>query len=143
MALGDLTDTIAGESCVIELLASATAVNGIPTSTAGIDLNAVKRSLGKIPNSVRVAVRTTAGSDTMTVTLRVWGRAGALWFRLKDLNTSSAAPHTAVAIPENSTDSIKYSEVVEGVSVCDRLYLEIVAIAGTSTAVTGYGAFGK
>ena len=143
MALGAITDTIAGESCVVELLASATAANGIPaTATAGIDLSTVKRNVGSLPDQIRVGVVTTAGSAVMTVTLRVWGRAGALWFRLKDLNASSAAPHTAVAIPETSADAIQYSEVVEGVSGCDRLYLEIVAIAGTNTAVTGYAIIG-
>lgn len=144
MALGAITTTIDGEAYAVELLASAIAANGIPTTTAGIDLNALRRDINiKNSDSVRVGVVTTAGSATMTVTLRVWGRAGALWFRLKDLNASSAAPHTAVAIPETSADAIQYSEVVEGVAGCDRLYLEIVAIAGTSTAVTGYAIVGR
>lgn len=142
MALGAITDTVAGSSCVVELLASATAVNGIPTSTAGIELGSVKRNIGKVPDRIRVGVASTAGSAVMTVTLRVWGRAGSVWFRLKDLNASDAAPHTAVAIPETIADAIQYSEVVEGVSGCDRLYLEIVAIAGTATAVTGYAIVG-
>lgn len=142
MALGAKVDTIAGESWTIELLASAIAANGLPSAGAGIDCNDLRLS-GKIPDKIRVGVNSTAGSGTMTVTLRVWGRAGGIWFRLKDLNASSAAPHTAVAIPETSADSIKYSEIVEGVSGCDRLYLEIVAIAGTSTAVTGYAIVGR
>lgn len=141
MALGDVTNTIADESFIVELLASVTAANGIPTGTAGIDLNAQRR-IKKIPDKIRVGCVSTAGSGTMTVTLRVWGRAGTLWFRLKDLNASSAAPHTAVAIPETSADSIKYSEEVSGVSGCDRLFLEVVAIAGTATAVTGYAIVG-
>ena len=143
MALGDVTDTIAGESCSIELLASVIAANGIPTTTAGIDLNLVKRALGKIPKSARIGVKSTTGSGTMTVTLRAWGRAGGNWFRLKDLNASSAAPHTAVAVAETSADALQYTEVVDGIEVCDRLFLEVVAIAGTNTAVTGYAAFGK
>jgi hypothetical protein len=137
MALGAKLDTIAGDSFTIELLASAAATNGIPTSTAGIDCNLL-RCKGRIPDKIRVAVNSTAGSGTMTATLRLWGRAGAIWFRLKDLNASSAAPHTAVAISETSADAIQYSEEVSGVSGCDRLYLEIVAIAGTLTAITGY-----
>ena len=141
MALSAKLDTIAGDSYTIELLASAAATNGIPTSTAGIDCNLL-RSKGRIPDKIRVGVASTAGSGTMTVTLRVWGRAGAVWFRLKDLNASSAAPHTAVAISETSADAIQYSEEVSGMSGCDRLYLEIVAIAGTLTAVTGYAIVG-
>lgn len=141
MALSAKVDTIAGDSYTIELLASADAANGIPTGTAGIDCNLL-RLKGEIPDKIRVGANSTAGSGTMTVTLRVWGRAGAIWFRLKDLNASSAAPHTAVAIPETSTDSIKYSEEVSGIAGCDRLYLEIVAIAGTATAITGYAIVG-
>jgi hypothetical protein len=143
MALGDITETVAGESCSVEILASAIAANGIPSGTSGIDLSLVRRSIGRIPASIRVGVRSTAGSGTMTVTLRVWGRAGGVWFRLKDLNAASTAPHTAVAIPETGADSIQFSENVEGVGGCDRLYLEILAIAGTSTAVTGYAIVGR
>lgn len=146
MALAAVTAT-RGDAHVVELLASAIAVNGLPTGDAGIALDAgfssdQARGRRPLPKQIRVAVNSTAGSGTMTVTLRVWGRAGGIWFRLKDLNASSAAPHTAVAIPETTADSIKYSEVVECVDGCDRLYLEIVAIAGTSTAVTGYAIFG-
>jgi hypothetical protein len=142
MALGAKVDTIAGESFTIEMLASATAANGIPSgASAGIETNLL-RVRGKVLDKIRCGVASTAGSGTMTVTLRVWGRAGAVWFRLKDLNASSAAPHTAVAIPETSADSIQYTEEVSGVSGCDRLYLEIVAIAGTATAVTGYAIVG-
>jgi hypothetical protein len=137
MALGAVTDTVPGETYVVELLASAIAANGIPTTTSGIDIALLRRSV-KVPDRVRVGVKHTAGTGTMTVTLRVWGRAGEIWFRLKDLNASSAAPHTAVAIPETSADAIQYSEVVEGVSGCDRMYLEILVIAGTNTAVAGY-----
>jgi hypothetical protein len=137
MALGAETDTVAGQSYAVELLASATAANGLPSGTAGIDIAQLNR-YGTIPDKIRVGVNSTAGSGTMTVTLRLWGRATGIWFRLKDLNASSAAPHTAVAIPETSADAIAYTEEVSGVAGCSRLYLEIVAIAGTSTAVTGY-----
>jgi hypothetical protein len=141
MALGAKVDTVAGDSFTIELLASAIAANGIPTAAAGISTNDL-RLKGKIQDKIRVGVASTAGSGTMTVTLRVWGKAGAVWFRLKDLNASSAAPHTAVAISETSADAIQYSEIVDGVSGCDRLYLEITVIAGTNTAVTGYAIVG-
>lgn len=142
MALGTKTTTISGASFVIELLASATAANGIPSgAAAGIEINSLALN-GKVPDKIRVGINSTAGSGTMTATLRVWGRAGAIWFRLKDLNASSATPSTAAAIAETSADAIQYSEEVSGVSGCDRLYLELVAIAGTATAVTGYAIVG-
>lgn len=141
MALGDVTATVTNDSFGVELLASATAANGIPTAAAGISTGAL-RLAGRVPDKIRVAVNSTAGSGTMTVTLRVWLKAAGIWFRAKDLNASSAAPHTAVAIPETSADAIQYSEEVSGVACADRIYLEIVAIAGTSTAVTGYALVG-
>ncbi len=142
MALGTKTDTVAGQSYAIELLASAIAANGLPSGTAGIDTNSLAE-FGRVPDKIRVGVNSTAGSGTMSVTLRVWGRAAGIWFRLKDLNASSAAPHTAVAIPETSADAIAYTEEVTGIAGCSRLYLEIVAILGTSTAVTGYALVGR
>lgn len=142
MALADVTNTVAGSSFVVELLASATAANGIPSTGAhGIDANLLRVG-SKIPDKIRVGVKSTAGSGTMTVTLRVWLRAGGVWYRAKDLNASSAAPGTAVAIAETSADAIQYSEEVSGVSGADRIALEIVAIAGTSTAVTGFAIVG-
>jgi hypothetical protein len=144
MALAAKTATVTNDSFVIELLASAIATNGIPTTTAGIGTELLRPLSGKpVPDTIRVGVVSTAGSGTMAVTLRLWGRAGGLWFRLKDLNASSAAPGTAVAIAETSADAIQYSEEVSGIAGCDRLYLEIIAIAGSSTAVTGYAIVGR
>src|SRR5688572_16424522 len=142
MALGDITVTTDQHAYAVELLASATAVNGKPTGTAGISTEILRR-WGQCPERIRVGVNSTAGSGTMTVTLTLWGRAASVWFVMKPLNASSAAPHTAVAIPETSADSISFSEFVVGVEGCDRLYLEIVAIAGTATAVTGYAIVGR
>lgn len=142
MALGAVTDTVLGQSLVVELLASAVAANGIPTAAAGIPTSSLCLGGGNVPRDIRVGVRSTAGSGTMTVTLTVWLRAGGFWFIAKPLNASSAAPHTAVAIPETSADAIQYSEVVPLVSGADRIYLEINVIAGSSTAVTGYAIVG-
>lgn len=131
MAIGDVTQTISGQSCMVEILASATATNGAPSgATAGCDINALN-PYGLVPTTARVGVVSTAGSGTMTVTLRLWGYMGGMWVVLKSLNNGSA-------IAETGTDSIAYSEEVSTIHVCARLYLEITAIAGTSTAVTGY-----
>lgn len=142
MALGDETDTVAGQSYVVEILASAIAANNAPSgASAGVSTNQLAR-FGRVPDKIRVGVKSTAGSGTMTVTLRTWLYAGGAWFVAKPHATSSAAPQTAVAIAETSSDAIQYSEVVTGVSSAARIYLEIVAIAGTNTAVTGYAIVG-
>lgn len=135
MALGDATQTIEHRSYVVELLASATATNGAPTGTAGIGIGDLG-SFGTIPSIIRIGVRSTAGSGTMTVTLRLWLRAGGLWFVAKDLNSG-------LAIAETSANSIAYSEEVSTLFCADRVYLEITEIGGTSTAVTGYAIVGR
>lgn len=130
MALGAVTDTTNGESLVVELLASATAANGAPSSaSAGIKTSLLRRN-GRKPDQIRVGVMSTAGSGTMTVALRLWGYTGVGWVVAKALNASSAAPHTAVAIPETGTNAIAYSEVVDGIACYSRLYLEITTAPG-------------
>lgn len=143
MALGTVTDTIAGESKVVELLASATATNGAPSgASAGIETNLLRRGGAPIPDAIRVGVHSTAGSGTMTVALRLWQYSGGIWFVAQSIAADPATPYTAGTIPETSADSISYSEWVFGLSGASRIYLEIVAIAGTSTAVTGYAIVG-
>ncbi len=138
MALGDVTQIVSGTSYAVELLASATAANGIPSGTNGISTELLGR-LGRIPPSVRIGVKSTAGSGTMTVTLRVWQRMGSIgWFVGEAIEASSATPQAAVAIAETGTDSIAYTTPVEMLQAADRIYLEITVIAGSATAVTGY-----
>lgn len=141
MALGDKTNTISGESFVIELLASVTATNGAPSANSGIETNLL-RTAGKLPDKIRVGIESTAGSGTMSVAARVWLKAGGKWFIAKSLAADPATPQTAGTIAETSSDSISYSEEVSGISGADRIYLEISTIAGTSTAVTGYAIVG-
>lgn len=80
----------------------------------------------------------------MTVTLRVWFRFGSTigWMVGKAIEASSATPQTSVAIAETTADAIAYTAIVDVPSAADRIYLEVVAIAGTSTAVTGYALIG-
>lgn len=143
MALGDITTIIPGQSIAVEILASATAANGIPTGSNGVDINALRVS-GQLPQSIRVGVKSTAGSGTMTVTPRVWFRFGSTvgWQVGQAMAASSAAPQTAVAVAETGADTIMYSEVVLLPNGADRIFLEIVAIAGTNTAITGFAFVG-
>lgn len=141
MALGAKVETIKNETFTIELLASAIVANGAPSAASdGIDCNALR--VGKIPDAIRVGVKSTAGSGTMTVSLRLWQYSGGVWFVAQALAADPATPYTAGTIPETSAGSIAYSEWVFGISGAARLYLEIVAIAGTNTAVTGYAIVG-
>jgi len=129
MTLNAKVDSVAGESFTIEVLASATAANGLPTGDAGIDVSQLAAGLGRVPKSVRFGINSTAGSGTMTVTLRAWLYAGGIWFVAKALNAASTAPQTAVAIPETSANAIAYTEEVD-IRGAGRLYLEIVSTPG-------------
>lgn len=130
MAIGDVT-VISPDSAAIEILASRTTANGSPSGAVGVLANDVRALLGVLPKKVRVAVISTAGSGTMTVTLRLWIELGALgWVVAATLNAGSA-------IAETGTDLIDYSEIIDIVDTADRFYLEVMAIAGTATAVKG------
>lgn len=130
MALGDVTNL--GGRYAIELLASIDAANGAPSANAGLSADTVRALLGNLPDTMRVGIKSTAGSGTMTVTLKLWMKLGAAgWFVAKALNGGSA-------IAETGTDTIGYSEEVSTLGAADRYYLEVVSIAGTGTAVTGH-----
>ena len=140
MALNDVTDLVTGsaatstaELVAIEALASVTATNSAPSGAAvGCDLDIFKRFLGKLPSEATARVRSTAGSATMTVTIRVWGYQGTLgWSPLGYLNGGSA-------IAESSADSIQYAEPLSLPEHFTRIYFEVTAIGGTNTAVTVY-----
>lgn len=133
MAIADETDSVAGQSYVVEALASSTAANGIPSgAAAGIAVNQLAR-YGRVPDVIRLGARTTAGQGTMTVTLRAWIYAGGVWFVAKALNADSTAPQTAVAIAETGANTVSYTEEVD-IRGAARVYLEIVGIAGDAAA---------
>jgi hypothetical protein len=142
MTLGAKVDTVANDSFTIELLASTDATNGAPSGAAGININDLRIG-GRVPDKIRIGIKSTAGSGTMTVTLRLWARCGGDWLVHHSFAASPTAPQTAVAIAETSADAIAYSEIVSGLGRASRVYLEVVAIAGTATAVTGYAIVGR
>ena len=139
MALADITQTGDTGAYQVELLASVTAANGIPTTTAGVAMSVIRAKTIPMPGSgFYVGVRSTAGSGTMTATLRLWGRAGGAWQGIYEFDASSTAPQTPIAIGETSADAIQYFEPAPDLRAFDRIFLEVVAIAGTNTAVTGF-----
>lgn len=137
MALGDVV-VISPNAVAIELLASTASANGAPSGAAGIDMNLVRTQLGGISDDdIRVALISTAGSGTMTVQARLWMELGTLGWVVAQAINHAADPYTAVAVGETSADKINYSEAVHGIRGADRLYLEIMAFGGTSTAAKG------
>lgn len=133
MATGLLGTGSAGRRRLLRLLEGATATNSPPSgASAGIALSTVDGSLGAAyeADSATVEVVSTAGSGTMTVTVDLWGYCSveAVWFNLGRLNAGSA-------IAETGTDVIRYAEIMDHLFDWDRLYAEVAAIGGTSTAI--------
>ena len=140
MALGDVTQIVAGSLYKVELLASATGTNGAPSGgSAGIEANLLSGH-GRIPSTISVEVVSTAGSGTMTVTCRLWGYDGTYWIPLGNSSdgTTKGVLNGGNAITECAADILRHAEPVNYPAFVRRLYLEITAIGGTSTAVTGF-----
>jgi hypothetical protein len=118
----------------ITLLSAATATNSAPTAaTDG----------AAIPHLCDVAtlfLHSTAGSVTMTVTCKLWGYNTQLakWYPLGTNATAASKGllNEGNAMGETGTDSIRHCEALAGLRAIQRLYLEITAIGGTSTAIT-------
>ncbi len=118
------------------ILEGATATNAAPSgSSAGV---AIPTALGPLPSSTIVLVRSTAGSATMTVTIKLWGYSSAAsqWFPLGiGADALKGVLNGGAAIGETGTDVIQHTEIVAGLFSFDRIYAEVVAIGGTSTAI--------
>ena len=133
----------------IQLLSGATATNSPPTAgsaTAGFDLTGMG-ALGQSHRPERdttsaIVVKSTAGSGTMTVTLRLWVYSSAIseWMPYGTHATaaSKGVLNEANAIGEVNLNSIVHAELVNGLHHFDRVYLEVTAIGGTATAVDAY-----
>lgn len=122
-----------------QLLTDATATNSAPSGAlAGVGL-ADFRGL----DTVALMVNSTAGSGTMTVTLKLWvySEANSTWM---PAGTDATAANKGLlnggnAIPEGpNADSITHTEIIANLRHYDRAYLEITAIGGTATAVSAY-----
>lgn len=126
---------------VIQLLDDATATNSAPT--AATDGVALPPAWG----DAIVLVRSTAGSGTMTATVKLWaywegsadGSTDAIgWY---PLGTDATAADKGIlnegnALEETSADGIAHTERVVGLNAFRRLYAEVTAIGGTATAVS-------
>lgn len=146
MAIGAIT-TIEGDLTAIEILASAITTNNPPASlTAGVSVDVIKSAFGSIvPDDLSLVVLSTAGSGTMTVTLRLWGKWGTLagltsagaWTPLgTGADSTKGIINGGVAIGETGSNTIRHAEPVSLTAHMERLYVEITAIGGTDTAIT-------
>lgn len=126
----------------LKVLNEATATNSPPTLAAdGFEMGRNNNSTPKGITSLIVA--STAGSDAMTVTLKLWvySRISATWM---PYGTDATAANKGLlnqgnAIPEGPiADSIDHTELINGLQNYDRVYVEITAIGGTATAISAW-----
>ena len=128
---------------MLKLLTAATATNSPPSgATAGKALSRVGDEGNTWPGADRamVLVASTAGSGTMTVTIKLWGYSpvSATWH---PLGTNATAATKGIinegnSIGETGTDTIAHAEIVQGLSAFSRVYAEVTASGGTATAVS-------
>lgn len=128
---------------IVQLLNGATATNGAPS--AATDGVALPPRWG----DAVFLVRSTAGSGTMTVTIRLWvyyeGSANADatgWYPLGPSSTAGqrGLVNLETAIDESSADAIAHCERILALNAFARLYAEITAIGGTATAIDAFAA---
>jgi hypothetical protein len=134
---------------VIRILEDATATNGVPSSyaAAGVDVGAIldtQYGAKAWPTSCVVFVHTSAGSGTMTATIKLWGgvlgvgAAGAGKYGAAGTGSSSTSGllNGGAAFDEHAADNINRLDVIDLPGVCRKWYAEVTAIGGTATAVT-------
>jgi len=120
----------------ITLLTAATATTAVPSAaTDGVQM----------PVTADIAtlfLHSTAGSGTMTVTVRLWGyNVGvAKWYPL-GIGTAAlkGVLNAGAAIAEDASlgaDVLLHCEVLNSLHRIHRVYLQVTAIGGTATAVT-------
>lgn len=139
----------------LELLSGVTATNGKPSgATAGVPVP--RRAPGQLSDQgldddqwlAMLLVWSTAGSGTMTVTIRLWGYvkeyrkqeavvAVGKWFPLgPGTDALKGTVNDQAAAGETDTDGITHEEIVAHVNEFDRIYAEVVAIGGTGTTIS-------
>lgn len=131
----------------VKLLTAATGTNSPPTVVTdgvpkkGRTPGTTDSGLGESDSAV-ILVRSTAGSGTMTVTLRLWGWSDltGVWHPIGTSTTDASRgllnQATAIGEGPGPADTLRHAELVQGLSAFQRLYCEVTAIGGTSTAVS-------
>lgn len=120
----------------VQLLSAATATNSAPSgATAGFAIH-------QPTDRALFCLKSTAGSGTMTVTVKLWGYCPAMseWSPLGVHATAATKGilNSGNAIEEIAADTLRHAEEIFGLMRISRVYAEITAIGGTSTAVSAW-----
>jgi hypothetical protein len=129
-----------------KLLSAATAANSAPSAAPG---NAAATgfwlkakgggSIHPASSVAIIAVRSTAGSGTMNVLVKLWGycEKNSAWEPLggDPSDALRGVINDGNYIGEDGANTIRHQEVITHLDQLDGIYAEIVDINGTSTAV--------
>ncbi len=122
----------------IQLLNAATATTAAPSAASDGVSTAALYPFG---GSALLVLKSTAGSDTMTITTRLWGYSSvaAAWFPLGvGADGTKGTLNAGSATGETGANEIRHSERVVGIAGFERLALQVTAIGGTNTAVSAW-----
>lgn len=113
-------------SPLMTLLASGSTSGAAPTAaTDGV-------AIPYFADQATIMLKSTAGSGTMTATVRIWGYSvlNSEWYALGVLNAGTAIPEVTTA------DTLSYTEQIVGLRAFIRLAAEIIgSLGGSSTAI--------
>lgn len=139
MAAGDLTQ-LGTRLYSLSLLVAATATNSAPSgASAGVALTAFDvKGLGWSPRVGSLRIWSSAGSGTMTATIRLWGYDSLIadWLPLgPGADATKGTINDGNALGETGANIIRHTEPVDLPCHFERLYVEVTAIGGTATAI--------
>lgn len=125
----------------VQVLTAETGTTAAPSAaTDGVETNSLKVG-GNVPDAATIVVQSTAGSGTMTVTLKLWGYDddSAKWSPVGTHSTAASKGilNEGAAIPEGPiADTINHREILRWPGHFDRLDIQVTAIGGSATAVS-------
>lgn len=131
---------------VVRILDAETATTAVPVyATDGVDVGAILDGLYGAkawPTMCGVAVRTTAGSGTMTATIKLWAgyristSAGVYLAASPGAAATAGVLNGGAANDEHATDNINRMDVLSYPRLARKYAAQVTAIGGTATAVT-------
>jgi hypothetical protein len=128
---------------VLSVLSSRDATSSAPSgASAGVEVQGLAIGNGNIPDHVSCLVLSSAGSGTMSCSVKLFGyvadAAIADWFPLGvgSVDANRGLLNSGDSIGESEADKIRFSEAVNYIGHFDRVYAQVTAIAGSSTAIS-------
>jgi len=124
-------DTVDDVGFVVTNMAGGIAGVVLRSAVAGVEIG----------DKAELVVASTAGSGTMTATIRLWGYSAVAqdWFPL-GVGTASGKGviNGGSALEETGADAIAHIENIDGLENLERIHAEIVSIGGTATAISAW-----